>query len=398
MSQYIEATAEGQGYYHVFIDGIAHTKHLAEREALESAGKAKRDNPESKVYYVHDYRVRIDLVAKPVAIDPVPEPEPPIPTGRIKADDFELIGGWVLNQDFARGGLAIDFTTMAAYSGGHAHHTKINHYQLGAMGQGSDMASWPIIAKSSVIEAFWPPIGGSEGVNYGAMQLRDGVLWVCPRGWYTNGDSNPLIVSGLNLTTGEIERRTIPVSTQAFGGGFIKGHPTDWIVGAGGYISGQSSVAGPTAVTINGEVLLSQVDFSILDFDRREKRPPTSWPKTGVDNFMAFNPRNGVGAWGADSVTGGGIWTDRGVCYWPNLGTGEAEYRDAAVRFTGGYVPWLCAFDTDWKNPAWSEWTHGPIASSEIGPDGLVYMLSLNARKLNEFVTAPAIKVFRVKK
>lgn len=38
------------------------------------------------------------------------------------------------------------------------------------------------------------------------------------------------------------------------------------------------------------------------------------------------------------------------------------------------------------------------VASSEIGPDGLVYLLSLSSRKLNEFVTAPVIKVFKVKK
>jgi hypothetical protein len=319
------------------------------------------------------------------------------PAGRIKAADFELIGGWRLEQDFARGGLAIDFATMTAYSGSHVHHHKINVYPLPEIGIGVNPSAWPMVSFSNQLNSFWPPVTSSEGINFSGIQIRDGVLWVSARGWYTNGDTNPLVISGLNLTTGEISQRTIPVSTQAYGGGFIKGHQTDWIVGCGGYISGQGSVAGPTAVTIDGQVLLGQVPSTNIDFNNREKRPPTAWPKGGVDNFIAFMPRDGVGAWGADGVIGGGLWTDRGVCYWPSVSTGEGEYRDAAVRFTEGWKPWLCTYDSDFKNIQWSEWLHGSVDGQEIGPDGLIYLLSANSYKLNQYATIPTIKVFRIK-
>jgi hypothetical protein len=401
-NQHIEATAVGQGYYRVFVNGLQESQHVAEREAMEAASKWKRDEPFSVVYYDHDYKVRIDLVdaptpKPPVVVQPVIVP-PPAPTQRITASDFELVGGWVLNQGFARSGLAIDFATMTAYGGGHVNEQKINRYELGPMGEGSDPAKWPKVNRSGTIDRFWPNVANSQGIRYAGMEIRDGVLWVSARGWYTNGDTKPLVIAGLNLTTGEVSQRTIPVSTQAYGNGFIKGHPTQWIAGCGGYSSGQSSVAGPTAVTVDGEVLLQQINFNIIDFDKRMKRPPTAWPKSGVDDFIAFKPRDGVGAWGADGVDAGGLWLDRGVCYWPTLGTGEGDYGDAKVRFSGGWVPWLCTYGSDWKDPQWSEWTHGRVNGHEVGPDGLVYLLSTESYRMDQYSTVPTIKVFRVKK
>jgi hypothetical protein len=410
--QHIELTAVGQGYYRVFVDNVERSKHIAEREASESAIKLKNANPASSVYYDHDYHVRVDLVNAPVVVPPVvpvpePEPEPPVvpdpvvpptPTGRITADDFELIGGWLLMQDFAKPGLAIDFQGMRAFSGVHAHHSGINEYPLPPMGIGSDKSQWPQARKSQVHSQFWPQLPG-ESTQANGMAYRDGVLSVSARAWYTFEDRNPHIIAHKNLATGEVATTNVPVSTQQYGGGFIKGHPDGLMLGCGGYVSGGHSFAGPTAANMDGTPLLSQVHFTDLDFDRREKRPPTAWPKDGVDNFMALNPRDGVGAWGSDSVSGGGVWTDQGLLYWPNLSTGEGEYRDAAVRFTGGHVPWLYSYDPQsFQSPKWSEWPHGVVIGSDIGPDGIVYLLIREAFQVNPYLVVNAIAAFRIKK
>ena len=94
--QHIEATALGQGYYRVHVNGSQKSQHIAEREALEAAGKWKRDEPTADVYYDHDYHVRIDLVDKPVVAPPVdPVPEPPIVVPPI-----EPVAGLLIDRRF----------------------------------------------------------------------------------------------------------------------------------------------------------------------------------------------------------------------------------------------------------------------------------------------------------
>lgn len=53
-------TAENSGYYYVYVDGVEISKHVAEREAIESAQKQKEITPEKDVWLEHDYKVRVD--------------------------------------------------------------------------------------------------------------------------------------------------------------------------------------------------------------------------------------------------------------------------------------------------------------------------------------------------
>ena len=53
----VKYTAKGGGYYRVLVDGAEVSKHLAEREALESAANHYRDGLEVKV--IHDYEVSV---------------------------------------------------------------------------------------------------------------------------------------------------------------------------------------------------------------------------------------------------------------------------------------------------------------------------------------------------
>jgi hypothetical protein len=62
-------TAIGSGYYHVLVDGVAVSKHTAEREAIENSNVAKLANPAADVRYRHDYEVGVALVQAPAEAD-----------------------------------------------------------------------------------------------------------------------------------------------------------------------------------------------------------------------------------------------------------------------------------------------------------------------------------------
>jgi hypothetical protein len=325
-------------------------------------------------------------------VDALEGSPPPAPTGRIKATDLELVGGWILMQDYARPGLAIDFENTRAFSGVHAHQTGINEYQLPEMGSG-EIANWPRVSKSVVHPQFWEQF--HNNIQPHGLSYENGVLSVSPRAWYYFSDVNPHIVAHKNLSTGEITTTSVPVSTQQYGGGFIKGHPDGLMLGCGGYLSGGSSFAGPTAAKMDGTPLLSQPHFTIVDFDSREKRPPTAWPQNGVDDYIAFNPRDGVSAWGADMVDGGGIWTDRGVLYWPSLGTGEGWYGNSRINFSEGWKTWLYSYDPEsWDKPEWSQWDYGKVVGCDVSGD-LLYVLIADAIRIGDLFNAVA--VFRIK-
>lgn len=71
MTDPIDLTATGGGYFRVFVDGVQVSQHTAEREAAERATELAIQNPLSTVTYDHDYSVRVDAPL------PVDEPLPP---------------------------------------------------------------------------------------------------------------------------------------------------------------------------------------------------------------------------------------------------------------------------------------------------------------------------------
>ena len=58
-------TAIGGGYYRVYRDGVEFSKHIQERECIESAYQCKADYPCARVTYRHEYEVEVAKV--PVA-------------------------------------------------------------------------------------------------------------------------------------------------------------------------------------------------------------------------------------------------------------------------------------------------------------------------------------------
>ena len=79
MAEDIRLTARGQGYYRVYVNDVLGTSHTTEREAVEAAENWKRDFPDQRVRYQHDYVVDVTLAVGPVPVPPSVEPPPPVP-------------------------------------------------------------------------------------------------------------------------------------------------------------------------------------------------------------------------------------------------------------------------------------------------------------------------------
>jgi hypothetical protein len=62
-------TAIGSGYYHVLVDGVAVSKHTAEREAIENSNVSKLAKPASDVRVRHDYEVEVEFSEAPSFVD-----------------------------------------------------------------------------------------------------------------------------------------------------------------------------------------------------------------------------------------------------------------------------------------------------------------------------------------
>jgi len=381
----IEATAVGQGYYRVFVGGQQVSQHIAEREAMESAGKQKQAKPSESVYYDHDYRVNITLVDPPV----IPPPPPPPVASRIKASNFRLIGGWRVPQEFSRGGLAIDWTNRRLFAGGAANDGKINEFELSNIGTGESVSNWPVLQKVTTHNNYW-----GRGVA-GGLRFESGTLWVSPRVHYDTAPTN-LALHGKNLTTGQVTSIPTSLFMPKFGGGFIKGH-TETLVGCGGYESGQGSVSGPTCAKVDGTVLLDQANHGTLSWDAREKRPASY--SVASDSWVGLAPRNGEGRWASDVMLGGGIWLPNGLCFWPRLGTGLLDYSLQSECFAqiGKVENWFYSYDAEsFSGVQFEPWTHGKVHGHEVGPDGLVYLLIADSWKSGMYHVDSTVKVFEV--
>lgn len=76
----ITLTAENQGYYTVYKNGVAVSNHTTEREAIEVAVNLELANPQDVVTYQHDYSVKVEAqVVDPEPPPPDPDPPPPPP-------------------------------------------------------------------------------------------------------------------------------------------------------------------------------------------------------------------------------------------------------------------------------------------------------------------------------
>lgn len=263
--------------------------------------------------------------------------------------------------EYLRGSLAMDFANSKAYVGGFAQTAKVNEYQYGAMGTGSDSSTWPLLAISQVIEPWWD--ANVHGGPYG-LAMQNGQLICCPRVFY---DMTP--PATLTLFSRNGMQQSVNVPRQQFAG-FVKGHGS-LELGGGGYESGQGTSLGPTLATLAGNKLIGSYGGT---WEGRCPRPANYWPHDGKDSWVCLAPRNGEGRWACDRIWGGGIRHTSGIYYWAWMGTGDLNYarQNECFAASGFDKCYRYRFDpVTYALLGWKEETSmGKVQGQDISPDG----------------------------
>jgi hypothetical protein len=315
---------------------------------------------------------------------------------------LSLAGGWRLNQAYCKVGLAINFSTMKAWTLGHAQTMPLAEYQLPAMGSGTNFNSYPIVGQAKSYGNPYTISGWNS--NYGTqlyaggLMWRDGLLWMSGKGFYAASGSFPsTVIKKFSLGSSAAIAETITIASrpcQAFGGGFIKGHPTDILVGCGGYESGQGSRSGPCWMKLDGTVLNEFGDFSGPKLEREKRTNNYSCPNDGW-----FVPPDGsIGYWFAGRIWGGGLYLGGKVCFWVDQGTGPINYSYQTETFGNTSARYLCKYGDGEHFGTYEPFPYATVAGSEISPDGSkVYLLLRDAWMTNGgWDPAPVLACFNV--
>ena len=333
----------------------------------------------------------------------------------------QLLGGWRVAQDFARGAIAIDFARMKLWMVGHAQRNEVLEYNLPTMGTGSNVDAWPRVDPVRTIQGWWP-----KGYGYG-LAFWQGKLWVSPRVFY---DTPPSSGESLSIYAQDGEARNFPgLLRQSFSGFVKRGPGLDPYIGGGGSESGQGISAGPTLATIAGQSLVSyrwlnDPGPNLEYWNTRPPREPNYHATTvtsiadpnpilGADSWMAWEPRviggQLQGRWASDKIFGGGLVLPEGITYWAWMGTGVLNYSTQWYTFSANdgqhdktytyrYDPSTFQllgyeaqpqFDTNTATNAITA-----VLGQELGPDGKVYLAHGYQWQSGAYVTDVALKVF----
>jgi hypothetical protein len=303
---------------------------------------------------------------------------------------FELLGGWRITAEFARGGIAINLAEKKLFVVGHAQRNEVYEYDLPEFGKGSDLKKWPQLKPVRVIPGWWQD-GYANSLAY-----HNGKVWAAVRKYY---DTAPPPTTTLFAQTGETKEIDLP--RQQFSG-FVKSAGRFPELGCGGYESGQGSAFGPTLATIEGKPLI------IHNFDptwsMREKREPNYFPVKNNASWVAVEPMvlHGVkeGRWACDRVFAGGIRLKTGIYYWPLMGIGDIDYARQNLTFASRNVTYQYRYDpATYKLLGWKQLPDlGPIHGQDISPDGkLLYLSEGNAWKSGLYQVDPVVRVYQIK-
>jgi hypothetical protein len=306
----------------------------------------------------------------------------------------QLLGGYRVTGDFARGAIAINWDTRKLYMVGHAQRNEVYEYDLPEnYGVGSDINLWPRLNPVVTHPGWW-----EDGYANG-LCMWNGKLWAIVRKFY---DTSP--PSNLTLFAQDGEKIVINLPRQKFNG-FIKGG-TQLLIGAGGYESGQGSCSGPTLADLNGNVLINHEWPSSPEgenWNKRAPREPNYYPVNHTDGWVAWEPRvvNGVleGRWASDRVYGGGLVLPEGICYWCIMGTEDLDYARQSETFGADNKNKVYKYIYDKNTYELLRWEECPdlngVTGQEIGPDGKIYLCDRNAWRGNSpYQVDPVIKVY----
>lgn len=309
---------------------------------------------------------------------------------------LNLVGGWLVDQPYCKGGLAIDFGTMRCWTAGHSGNNAagIFGYQLPAMGSGTNMQAWPSVVPSWNYGS--PYFAGGSGLQLytTGLMYRDGLLWVSGKEFYTASGGYPDTVikkfslSGSSTTlAGTLTFAGKPM--QAFGGGFIKGGPQP-LIGCGGYESGQGCRSGPCWMDLAGNIINEFPDFAAYAPDR-EKRD-TNYSTPSQDPYQWFTgPTGGVGYWCDGRIWGGGLIINGFTCFFAELGLGLCRYEGGGPVHHGGDARYIYKYAPGEHFGTWEPFAYSVPIGQDINGS---YVYLLIDRVWSD--ARPAIAVFEI--
>jgi hypothetical protein len=390
---------------------------------------------------MRSYAVLMALVCAPFAwgacggaeAPTVAMPELPVhvPTVATVAANFELIGGYRLQSDFASEGLALvkdaDGYVVEAIAGANAQTNSVHVFDLrGALGGGANAMAYPVLAplRTWRAEQLFPRwISGQT--------LRDVTAITTTGGYEVAGigrvfyNTAPRATTQINLrelrnngtTLGATREIPVDLPEQEISG-FIKHADSEKdldAVGAGAYDSGQGSVGGLSyamrQTTGTWARLLTPPSFGDITTPRLPRDNGYSCPDGAT--WVCIPPVGDRGVWSTERIGGGGVRFGNTVLFIATLGYGERTYdrqsytfgdpaldravayffahdnASQALRFVG-YDRWISA------NPG------EPVIGVALGrlrgnSSLLLFVLKANAWENGRYRVSPVLQVFRIK-
>lgn len=357
--------------------------------------------------------------------DPIPDPIPvPIPSD-VKPWNLELLGGWRVKEDFARGSFGIDHGTNTLYMAGHGQRRETKRYTLGAYTAGNDLNVYRIISPTETIPKFWVESENGQGTYADNYYFSDGVLWVAPRTFYEMNPKNETTIFPLSISSASrtpVTQITVNGLRGTAFGGFVKQAGKFPMLGGGGYESGQGSAFGPTLGSFkedystpgkfNGTSLIDYPWSGAGDFFKRAPRFPNYTPVTIGDTWVALHPRdiNGdgknEGCWASDIVKSGGIAHSTGIYYWACMGTGKIDYGYQSACLATSFQNVMYRYHpTTYKLLDFVEFPGGTVPNdpqaiigSDISPDGkYLYLMQGNQWNGGMYKVDSVLRVYAIK-
>ena len=363
--------------------------------------------------------------------EPPVKPDTPTPFIATVAANFELIGGYRLQSDFASDGLALVNDAygyvVEAIAGANAQTNSVHVFDLRTVaGSGANTTAYPALAplRTWRAEQLFPRwITGQT--------LRDVTVITTPGGYEVTGigrvfyNTSPRPTTQINIrelrnngtTLGAAREISVDLPEQEFSG-FIKHaeRANDLsAIGAGAYDSGQGSVGGLSYATRQSSGqwtrLLHPPSFGDLTTPRLPRDNAYSCPDGA--SWVCIPPVGDRGVWSTERVGGGGVRFGRTVLFIATLGYGDRTYGRQSYTFGDPSLDRAVAYffthddvSQSVRFVGYDRWTPAnpgePVIGVALGrlrgnPNLLLYVLKGNAWENDRYRVSPVLQIFRIK-
>jgi hypothetical protein len=267
--------------------------------------------------------------------------------------NFELLGGYRLDVDFAGEGLGLltdaNGDVNGAIAGAFERDGAVNLYRFATpAGSGADAVTYPLVSPSKTwtVSELFPKWMSDQTLRDVTVVPRQGGFTLAGMGRvfyntsprpFTQINLRDINISADTFSLGAASEIPVNLPEQEFSG-FIK--HTDSTrdlatIGAGAYGSGQGSVGGLSYAVKGGDGSWSRVlrppSFGDLTSPRLPRDAEYSCPP--VQEFTCIPPVDGKGVWSTERIGGGGVRIGNDVLFLPMLGYGSRSYARQTYTF-----------------------------------------------------------------